>query len=69
MNGSIAPFRAMHNTMNRLMWHARFVITEALATGLYESCGRRMVALLGLEDPVIAHFYAFDEEFAASGCA
>ena len=51
------------------MWHARLVIIEVLATGLYESCGRRVVALLGLEDRVIAHLYAFDEEFAASGCA
>jgi len=57
---------AQHHERARLMWHARLVITEALATGLYETCGRRMDALLGLEDP---HLHAFEEAFPASGCA
>jgi 7-keto-8-aminopelargonate synthetase-like enzyme len=52
----------------RLTWRARLVINEAHSTGLYESDGRRMVALLELEDRVIAQLYMFYKAFGASGC-
>jgi 7-keto-8-aminopelargonate synthetase-like enzyme len=66
MNGSIAH-PSLRNGQPYLA-HT-FGHQHAHSTWLYESDGRTVLALLGMEDRVIAQLYTFDKAFAASGCA
>ena len=69
MNRSVAPSPDTTNGSPYNTWHARLVVNEEYAMGLYESDGRKVVVRLGLEDHVIAQLYTFDKAFGASGCA
>ena len=71
MDGAVAPLRAMLDTMNEVFpaGNAHLLVDEAHATGLYGPGGRGIVALLGLEDRVLARFHSFGKALAASGGA
>ena len=71
MDGTVAPLRAMLDVMGEVFpaGNAHLVVDEAHATGLYGPGGRGMVALLGLEDRVLARLHTFGKALAASGGA
>ena len=71
MDGTVAPLRAVLDVMNEVFpaGNAHLVVDEAHATGLYGPGGRGMVALLGLEDRVLARLHTFGKALAASGGA
>ena len=71
MDGTVAPLRAILDTMDEVFpaGNAHLVVDEAHATGLYGPGGRGMVALLGLEDRVLARLHTFGKALAASGGA
>jgi 8-amino-7-oxononanoate synthase len=61
MDGSVAPLCAMLDTMDAVFpaGNAHMVVDEAHATGLYGPRGRGLVALLGVEDRVLAAAYVW----------
>jgi len=69
MDGTVAPLRAMLGVMDEVFpaGNAHLVVDEAHATGIYGPGGRGMVALLGLEDRVLARLHTFGKALAASG--
>ena len=69
MDGTIAPLREMLDAMNEVFpaGNSHMVVDEAHATGIYGPGGRGMVALLGLEDRVLARLHTFGKALAASG--
>ena len=69
MNGTIAPLREMLDTMDEVFpaGNAHMFVDEAHATGLYGPGGHGIVALLGLEDRVLAQLHTFVKALAASG--
>jgi len=71
MDGTVAPLRAILDAMNEVFpaGNAHLVVDEAHATGLYGPGCRGMVALLGLEDRVLARLHTFGKALAASGGA
>jgi 7-keto-8-aminopelargonate synthetase-like enzyme len=71
MDGTVAPLRAMLDTMDEVFpaGNAHMFVDEAHATGIYGPGGRGMVALLGLEDRVLARLHTFGKALAASGGA
>ena len=71
MDGTVAPLRAVLDVMDEVFpaGNAHLVVDEAHATGLYGPGGRGMVALLGLEDRVLARLHTFGKALAASGGA
>jgi 8-amino-7-oxononanoate synthase len=71
MDGTVAPLRAILDTMDEVFpaGNAHLVVDEAHATGLYGPGGRGIVALLGLEDRVLARLHTFGKALAASGGA
>ena len=71
MDGTVAPLCAILDTMDEVFpaGNAHLVVDEAHATGLYGPGGRGMVALLGLEDRVLARLHTFGKALAASGGA
>jgi 8-amino-7-oxononanoate synthase len=71
MDGTVSPLRAILDTMDEVFpaGNAHLVVDEAHATGLYGPGGRGMVALLGLEDRVLARLHTFGKALAASGGA
>ena len=71
MNGTIAPLREMLDTIDEVFpgGNAHMIVDEAHATGLYGPGGRGIVALLGLEDRVLARLHTFVKAIAASGGA
>lgn len=71
MDGSVAPLCAMLDTMHAVFpaGNAHMVVDEAHATGLYGHRGRGLVALLGVEDRVLARLHTFGKALAASGGA
>jgi 8-amino-7-oxononanoate synthase len=71
MDGSVAPLCAMLDTMDAVFpaGNAHMVVDEAHATGLYGPRGRGLVALLGVEDRVLARLHTFGKALAASGGA
>ena len=71
MDGTVAPLRAILDTMDEVFpaANAHLIVDEAHATGLYWPGGCGMVALLRLEDRVLARLHAFGKALAASGGA
>ena len=71
MDGTVAPLCAILDTMDEVFpaGNAHLVVDEAHATGLYGPGGCGMVALLGLEDRVLARLHTFGKALAASGGA
>ena len=71
MDGSVAPLCAMLDTMDAVFpaGNAHMVVDEAHATGLYGPRGKGLVALLGVEDRVLARLHTFGKALAASGGA
>jgi 8-amino-7-oxononanoate synthase len=71
MDGTVAPLRAMLDTMDEVFpaGNAHMFIDEAHTTGVYGPSGRGMVAMLGLEDRVLARLHTFGKALAASGGA
>jgi 8-amino-7-oxononanoate synthase len=69
MDGTVAPLREMLDVMEEVFpeRNAHLVVDEAHATGIYGPGGRGMVALLGLEDRVLARLHTFGKALAASG--
>jgi 8-amino-7-oxononanoate synthase len=69
MDGFVAPLRAILDAMDEVFpaRNAHLVVDEAHATGIYGPGGRGIVALLGLEDRVIARLHTFGKALAASG--
>jgi 8-amino-7-oxononanoate synthase len=69
MDGAVAPLSAMLDTMDEVFpaGNAHLLVDEAHATGLYGPGGRGVVALLGLEDRVLARFHSFGKALAATG--
>ena len=69
MDGTVAPLREMLGVMDEVFpaRNAHLVVDEAHATGIYGPGGRGMVALLGLEDRVLARLHTFGKALAASG--
>jgi 8-amino-7-oxononanoate synthase len=71
MDGSVAPLREMLDTIDEVFpaGNAHMVVDEAHATGLFGPGGRGFVALLGVEDRVLARLHTFGKALAASGGA
>jgi 8-amino-7-oxononanoate synthase len=69
MDGTVAPLRAMLGVMDEMFpaRNAHLVVDEAHATGIYGPGGRGIVAMLGLEDRVLARLHTFGKALAASG--
>ncbi|KAI0290341.1 pyridoxal phosphate-dependent transferase [Russula brevipes] len=69
MDGTVAPLRAILDAMDQVFpaGNAHLVVDEAHATGIYGPGGRGIVALLGLEDRVLARLHTFGKALAASG--
>ncbi|KAI9507148.1 pyridoxal phosphate-dependent transferase [Russula earlei] len=69
MDGTVAPLLAILDAMQEAFpaGNAHLVVDEAHATGIYGPGGRGMVALLGLEDRVLARLHTFGKALAASG--
>lgn len=69
MDGSVAPLCAMLDAMDAVFpaGNAHMVVDEAHATGLYGPGGRGLVALLGVEERVLARLHTFGKALAASG--
>ncbi|ETW82625.1 hypothetical protein HETIRDRAFT_245811, partial [Heterobasidion irregulare TC 32-1] len=69
MDGTIAPLREIVALAEELLprGNAHVVVDEAHATGIYGPQGRGVVAMLGLEDKVLARLHTFGKALAASG--
>ena len=69
MDGTVAPLRAILDVIDEVFpaGNAHLVVDEAHTTGIYGPGGRGMVALLGLEDRVLAWLHTFGKALAASG--
>jgi 8-amino-7-oxononanoate synthase len=71
MDGTVSPLREMLDIMDEVFpaGNAHMFVDEAHATGIYGPGGRGIVALLGLEDRVMARLHTFGKALAASGGA
>ena len=71
MDGTAAPLRAIPDIMDEVFPAANtyFIVDEAHATGLYAPRGREIVALLGMDDRLLARLHTFGKALAASGGA
>ena len=71
MDGTAAPLRAILDIMDEVFpaGNTYFIVDEAHATGLYAPGGRGIVALLGMEDRLLARLHTFGKALAASGGA
>jgi 8-amino-7-oxononanoate synthase len=71
MDGTVSPLREMLDVMDEVFpaGNAHMFVDEAHATGIYGPGGRGIVALLGLEDRVMARLHTFGKALAASGGA
>jgi 8-amino-7-oxononanoate synthase len=69
MDGTFAPLKAMVEIMDDIfpLGNAHLVVDEAHSTGIYGPQGRGRVALLGLEDRVLARLCTFGKALGASG--
>lgn len=69
MDGTFSPLEEMVATMGEIFpeGNAHLVVDEAHATGIYGPLGRGRVALLGLEDKVLARLCTFGKALGASG--
>lgn len=71
MDGTFAPLREMVAILEELFpkGNGYLVVDEAHSTGIYGPQGRGRVALLGLEDKVLARLHTFGKALAATGGA
>jgi len=69
MDGTFAPLVDMVGVIDDVFpaGNAYLVVDEAHSTGIYGPQGRGRVALLGLEDRVLARLHTFGKALAASG--
>ena len=71
MDGTVCPLAEMVEVMEELLpcGNGYVVVDEAHATGIYGPQGRGLVALLGLEDRVLARLHTFGKALAGTGGA
>ena len=71
MDGTFAPLREIADLLDEVfpLKNGYLVVDEAHATGIYGPQGRGCVALLGLEDRVLARLHTFGKALAATGGA
>ncbi|KDR78610.1 hypothetical protein GALMADRAFT_63676 [Galerina marginata CBS 339.88] len=69
MDGTFAPLTEMADMLEEVfpLKNAYLVVDEAHSTGIYGPQGRGRVALLGLEDRVLARLHTFGKALAATG--
>ena len=69
MDGTFAPLREIVDLLDEVfpLKNAYLVVDEAHSTGIYGPQGRGRVALLGLEDRVLARLHTFGKALAATG--
>ena len=69
MDGTFAPLREIAELLDEIfpLKNAYLVVDEAHSTGIYGPQGRGRVALLGLEDRVLARLHTFGKALAATG--
>ncbi|KAI0318612.1 pyridoxal phosphate-dependent transferase [Amylostereum chailletii] len=69
MDGTIAPLEAIVRVLEETFpaGNGYLVVDEAHATGVYGPQGRGLVAMLGLEDKVLARLHTFGKALAATG--
>ena len=69
MDGTFAPLREIVDLLDQVfpLKNAYLVVDEAHSTGIYGRQGRGRVALLGLEDRVLARLHTFGKALAANG--
>ena len=66
---SFAPLREIVDLLDEVfpLKNGYLVVDEAHSTGIYGRQGRGRVALLGLEDRVLARLHTFGKALAANG--
>lgn len=71
MDGTFAPLKEMVDVIEELFpeGNAYLVVDEAHSTGIYGPEGKGRVAMLGLEDKVLARLHTFGKALAATGGA
>lgn len=71
MDGTFAPLKEMVGVIEEIFpsGNAYLIVDEAHSTGIYGPEGRGRVAMLGLEDRVLARLHTFGKALAASGGA
>ena len=69
MDGTFAPLREIVDLLDEVfpLKNGYLVVDEAHSTGIYGRQGRGRVALLGLEDRVLARLHTFGKALAANG--
>ena len=69
MDGTFAPLQKIVDLLEELFpkGNGYLVVDEAHSTGIYGPQGRGRVALLGLEDKVLARLHTFGKALAATG--
>ncbi|KAF8908906.1 pyridoxal phosphate-dependent transferase [Gymnopilus junonius] len=69
MDGTFAPLSEMADLLEEVfpLKNGYFVVDEAHSTGIYGPDGRGRVAMLGLEDRVLARLHTFGKALAATG--
>jgi len=69
MDGTFAPLTEMVEVIDEIFpaGNAYFIVDEAHSTGIYGPQGRGRVAMLGLENRVLARLHTFGKALAASG--
>jgi 8-amino-7-oxononanoate synthase len=69
MDGTFAPLQEIVDMLKEFfpMGNGYLVVDEAHATGIYGPQGRGVVAMLGLEDRVLARLHTFGKALAATG--
>ena len=69
MDGTFAPLQEIVDLLDEVfpLKNAYLVVDEAHSTGIYGRQGRGRVALLGLEDRVLARLHTFGKALAANG--
>ena len=69
MDGTFAPLQEIVDLLDEVfpLKNAYLVVDEAHSTGIYGPQGRGRVALLGLEDRVLARLHTFGKALAATG--
>lgn len=69
MDGTFAPLKEMVDTIENVFpeGNAYLIVDEAHSTGIYGPEGRGRVAMLGLEDKVLARLHTFGKALAATG--
>jgi 8-amino-7-oxononanoate synthase len=69
MDGTFAPLQEIVDILEDVFrkGNGYLVVDEAHSTGIYDSQGRGRVALLGLENKVLARLHTFGKALAATG--